>query len=310
MIYIIPRNWTSGAYFKEFREYFLTEGSIEQIHLFVSRDKVFKTEEVLQETMIIRVRRSKHKPENVLITSSYSCNDFADITELNVPYDAVVSGEDLYVYLPTSDEEIEVIKKINTYHTTLPDEGLKMKTGIVVDFRQWEELRKEPGDHILPLFYSQHIRDGRVNHRPSGKEYDWIIDEKPGLIQKNKNYVFIKRFTAKEEKRRLQCGVYSPADFKEYKFIGTQNKINFVDRVDGSEMDAQTTYGVYALLNSTLFDMYYRILNGSTQVNSTEINNIPVPPANVIRKIGERLLVTSDLSTDNCDRIITEVAYA
>ena len=310
MVYIIPRSWTSGAYFKAFREYLLTEGKIEQIHLFVSRDKVFNAEEVLQETMIIKVRRSNRKPEDVLITSSNSCNDFADITRLMVPYDAVVSGEDLYVYLPTSDEEIEVIKKINTYHTTLPDEGLKMKTGIVVDFRQWDELRKEPGDHILPLFYSQHIRDGRVNHQPSGKEYDWIIDEKPGLIQKNKNYVFIKRFTAKEERRRLQCGVYSPADFKEYKFIGTQNKINFVDRVDGSEMDAQTTYGVYALLNSTLFDMYYRILNGSTQVNSTEINNIPVPPANMIKKIGERVLVTADLSTDNCDRIITEVAYA
>lgn len=310
MVYIIPRSWTSGAYFKAFREYLLTEGKIEQIHLFVSRDKVFNAEEVLQETMIIKVRRSNRKPEDVLITSSNSCNDFADITKLMVPYDAVVSGEDLYVYLPTSDEEIEVIKKINTYHTTLPDEGLKMKTGIVVDFRQWDELRKEPGDHILPLFYSQHIRDGRVNHQPSGKEYDWIIDEKPGLIQKNKNYVFIKRFTAKEERRRLQCGVYSPGDFKEYKFIGTQNKINFVDRVDGSEMDAQTTYGVYALLNSTLFDMYYRILNGSTQVNSTEINNIPVPPANMIKKIGERVLVTADLSTDNCDRIITEVAYA
>ena len=310
MVYIIPRSWTSGAYFKTFREYLLTEGKIEQIHLFVSRDKVFNAEEVLQETMIIKVRRSNRKPEDVLITSSNSCNDFADITRLMVPYNAVVSGEDLYVYLPTSDEEIEVIKKINTYHTTLPDEGLKMKTGIVVDFRQWDELRKEPGDHILPLFYSQHIRDGRVNHQPSGKEYDWIIDEKPGLIQKNKNYVFIKRFTAKEERRRLQCGVYSPADFKEYKFIGTQNKINFVDRVDGSEMDAQTTYGVYALLNSTLFDMYYRILNGSTQVNSTEINNIPVPPANMIKKIGERVLVTADLSTDNCDRIITEVAYA
>ena len=310
MVYIIPRSWTSGAYFKAFREYLLTEGKIDQIHLFVSRDKVFNVEEVLQETMIIKVRRTHSKPKEVMITSSNSCNDFAEITKLRVPYDAVVSGEDLYVYLPTSEEEIEVIKKINTYHTTFPEEGVRMKTGIVVDFRQWGELRKEPGDHILPLFYSQHIKDGRVNHQPSGKEFDWIIDEKPGLIQKNKNYVFIKRFTAKEERRRLQCGVYSPSDFKEYKYIGTQNKINFVDKVDGTEMDAQTTYGVYALLNSTLFDMYYRILNGSTQVNSTEINNIPVPPASMIKKIGEQILLSEDLSTDNCDRIISEVAYA
>lgn len=310
MVYIIPRSWTSGAYFKAFREYFLNVGKIESIHLFVSRDKVFNSEQVLQETMIIKVRKSAEKPENVLITSTNSSSDFENITKLSVPYDAVVSGEELYVYLPTNEADINVIRKINMYHSTMPDEGLKMKTGIVVDFRQWEELRKEPGENILPLFYSQHIRDGRVNHQPSGKEFDWIIDEKPGLIQKNKNYVFIKRFTAKEERRRLQCGVYSPSDFKEYEYIGTQNKINFVDKVDGGEMDTQTTYGIYALLNSTLFDMYYRILNGSTQVNSTEINNIPVPPVDLIKQIGEQVLLSKDLSTDNCDRIISEVAYA
>lgn len=310
MVYIIPRSWTSGAYFKTFREYFLNVGKIFNIHLFVSRDKVFNAEQVLQETMIIKMRKTAMKPNTVTITSTNSSSDFNVISSLDVPYDAVVSGDDLYVYLPTNEDEIEVINKINAYHTTMPDEGLKMKTGIVVDFRQWEELRKEPGENTLPLFYSQHIRDGRVNHQPSGKEYDWIVDKKPGLIQKNKNYVFIKRFTAKEERRRLQCGVYSPADFQEYEYIGTENKINFVDKTDGGEMDAQTTYGIYALLNSTLFDMYYRILNGSTQVNSTEINNIPVPPVEMIKEIGEQVLQTKDLSTDNCDRIISEVAYA
>ena len=309
MVYIIPRSWTSGAYFKAFRKYLLSEGKITDIHLFVSRDKVFDSEQVLQETMIVRIKKTAIKPDTVMITTSNSSADFDDISYLEVPYDAVVSGEDMYVYLPTNEDEIEVINKINTYQNTMPDEGLKMKTGVVVDFRQWNELRKEPGENTLPLFYSQHIRDGRVNHQPSGKEYDWIIDKKPGLIQKNKNYVFIKRFTAKEERRRLQCGVYSPADFQEYEYIGTQNKINFVDKTDGGEMDAQTTYGIYALLNSTLFDMYYRILNGSTQVNSTEINNIPVPPAEMIKEIGEQVLQTKDLSTDNCDRIISEVAY-
>ena len=34
MVYIIPRSWTSGAYFKRFRQYFLTEGKLEHIHLF------------------------------------------------------------------------------------------------------------------------------------------------------------------------------------------------------------------------------------------------------------------------------------
>ena len=55
MVYIIPRSWTSGAYFKKFREYLFSSGVLVQIHLFVSRDKVFDRESVLQETMIMKV---------------------------------------------------------------------------------------------------------------------------------------------------------------------------------------------------------------------------------------------------------------
>ena len=57
LVYIIPRSWTSGAYFRKFRQKFLSQGALEHIHLFVSRDKVFDQEAVLQETTIIKVRK-------------------------------------------------------------------------------------------------------------------------------------------------------------------------------------------------------------------------------------------------------------
>ena len=47
MIFIIPRSWTSGTYFKKFREVFLDNVKLTNIHLFVSRDKVFNKENVL-----------------------------------------------------------------------------------------------------------------------------------------------------------------------------------------------------------------------------------------------------------------------
>ena len=59
MVYIIPRSWTSGMYFKRFRQYLFSHGVIEQIHLFTSRDKVFDTEQVLQETMIVKIRKQR-----------------------------------------------------------------------------------------------------------------------------------------------------------------------------------------------------------------------------------------------------------
>lgn len=307
MVYIIPRSWTSGLYFKAFRKYLLQNGKIQQIHLFVSRDKVFSEEQVLQETIIIKIKKTEQAPDTVRITSSQSNRDFNEITTLTVPYDSVVTGEDLYVFLPTSEEEIAAVHKINKFTSTMPDIGLRMKTGIVVDFRQKEELREAPGENIVPLFYSQHIRDGRVNHLQSGKNLDWIVDSKRGLIQKNTNYVFCKRFTAKEERRRLQCGIYLAKDFSQYDSIGTQNKINFVNSVAGDQLSEELVYGIYTLLNSTLFDTYYRVLNGSTQVNSTEINSIPVPPLSVISDIGRQLMQKEDLSTETCDELVNRI---
>ena len=103
---------------------------------------------------------------------------------------------------------------------------------------------------------------------------------------------------SKEEKRRLQCGIYLKADHSEYKYISTQNKINYI-KCDTPEM----AYGLFVLLNSTLYDAYYRILNGSTQVNSTEINLMPVPSKDAIREMG-RELIGMELTEQNCDKIV------
>lgn len=40
--------------------------------------------------------------------------------------------------------------------------------------------------------------------------------------------------------------------------------IIYVDQVNDEEINIDTIYGVHTLLNLTLFDMYYRIMNGST----------------------------------------------
>ena len=152
MVYIIPRSWTSGAYFKRFREYFLTVGKLEHIHLFVSRSKVFDKESVLQETIIIKVRKTDKMPETVTITSSKSNSDFGEITSLTVPYDLVVAGEDYYVYLVTDENEVEVLRKLHKFDKTLPAIGVKMKTGLTVDFRNREILRDKEEEGAIPLF--------------------------------------------------------------------------------------------------------------------------------------------------------------
>lgn len=78
LVYIVPRSWTSGAYFKRFRQYLFKHCVITDMHLFESRDKVFDGESVLQETIIIKVKKTKRIPDYVSITSS-STSSFEDI---------------------------------------------------------------------------------------------------------------------------------------------------------------------------------------------------------------------------------------
>ena len=111
MVYIIPRSWTSGLYFLHFRKYLLTHGKLMHIHLFVSRDKVFKDEEVLQETIIVKVKKTSEPPMSALVTSSKNNNDFNHITSFNVPYSSIVTGKDFYVFCRLTAKKWKSFKK-------------------------------------------------------------------------------------------------------------------------------------------------------------------------------------------------------
>lgn len=301
MVYITPRSWTSGAYFKKFRQEFLSKCVIEHIHLFASRDKVFESEDVLQETMIFKVKKTTQKPHKITITTTNSNRDFSEKTEFTSSYDTIVSGQESYVFLVTNEEEALILKQLHQWKDTLPSIGLKMKTGLTVDFRNKDALRSAADTSTVPLFYSHHIQEGKVVF-PIGKENEYIATSQAGLLQENKNYLFIKRFTAKEEHRRLQCGVYLARKHPEYAEISTQNKINFIDGL--RSLSECIVYGLYVIFNSILYDRYYRILNGSTQVNSTEINTLPVPPLAIIEEMGKKLICTHDMSESACDQIL------
>jgi adenine-specific DNA-methyltransferase len=47
--------------------------------------------------------------------------------------------------------------------------------------------------------------------------------------------------------------------------------------------------GLSAYLNSTAVDQYFRQFNGHTQVNATDLRNLPYPSATELRRMGVNL---------------------
>ena len=301
MVYLLPHSWTSGAYFQRFRKTFLQQGALEHLHLFESRSRVFAHENVLQETMILKASKTSRPPPFLTVTSTRAGQDFAERSFFRVPYHVAVSGQQCYVRPVRNQREADALRRVQSLTNTLPDLGLKMKTGLTVEFRCRQRLRDRPDSDAAPLFYPAHIRNRQVRF-PIGQKGEFLSADGDSLLQRNENYLFLKRFTSKEEPRRLQCGVYLARRCPSYARISTQNKLNFIG--GAQPLSECAVYGLYVLFNSTLYDCCYRILDGSTQVNASEINALPVPTMECIQAMGRLLMETMDMSVKNSDRIL------
>jgi adenine-specific DNA-methyltransferase len=116
-----------------------------------------------------------------------------------------------------------------------------------------------------------------------------------------KNYVLLKRFTSKEQRRRLDSAVLKQSEFR-HESVGIENHVNYIHKPKGG-LSVNEAFGIAALLNTGLIDNYFRSLNGHTQVNATEIRNLPLPDLSVIKKIGE-IVSKAKTPPANLDEII------
>ena len=152
---------------------------------------------------------------------------------------------------------------------------------------------------VAPLLWMQHVRSGCIEWPLAGgfRKPERIRRDAPQkLLVPNGTYILLRRFSAREEKRRLTAAVL-PGDLLPGDRIGLENHLNSIHR-DGKGMDDDEAYGLAGLLNSTLFDRYFRISNGNTQVSASEMRALPLPSIELIRRIGVTLRTTPDVSVD------------
>ena len=304
LIFIIPRSFCSGPYFERFRAFLYDHVRLDTFHLFHSRDKAFKKDAVLQENIIFKgTRLNQATQQNYAITvaSSTGAHDLAKSEQLHCRLDEVVDlgSREKVLFLPTTEAERTLIANFKTWRHRLHDFGIEVSTGPVVAFRTTVHLREEAGPDHMPLLWIDHVRRGQINWPNSRGRQQYVglsAGRKLGLLP-TRNYVLLRRFSAKDDKHRLIAAPYFAADWQQYEAVGLENKLNYLYSKKGELTDVQTA-GLSALLNSNLYDAFFRIFNGNTQVSATEARALPMPPLATLEEIGQQVLGLSQEATD------------
>ena len=303
VVAIIPRSFCNGSYYRPFRNLILRTCSIRQLHLFKSRNKAFQDDEILQENVIIHL--VKGEPQGSVIVSTSHDAKFLDYQQTAFDAAVIVKPNDIeqFIHIPTATGQTNVPKLCAH---TLCDIGLEVCTGPVVDFRLKEYWRDEPTKDTCPLIYPHHFSDGTLCWPKSHKKPNALqlsSDVSKWLMPRG-HYVLVKRFSAKEERRRL-VAYHLPYETLDAAHIGFENHWN-VFNVGKRGLDEDIAKGLTIFLNSTILDEHLRVFSGHTQVNATDLRNMPYPSREQLRKLGQR---AKDQPNDQAsiDRLLEEL---
>jgi adenine-specific DNA-methyltransferase len=305
LVAVTPRSFCNGLYFRGFRHWFFEKMALDRIHLFESRTEAFR--DVLQESLITASHRLGKPSRTVSVSASFGLN--LHLTKVSILQTSSVIDDSCghaNIRIPASLEDQAISDAVESWPYRFPERGLRISTGPVVMFRATEFLLQEPnGKDTAPLL-------SVFNVKPFQTEWPLITSKHPAalkvcpesqrLLQPAQNYVLLRRFSAKEEPRRLTASFLIAKEFS-HSFVALENHLNYVYHAE-RELTLDETYGLTALFNSALLDRYFRTISGNTQVNATEIRSMKFPDLTLVAGIGRRVRELASLDRDAIELIV------
>lgn len=308
LVAITPRSFCNGLYFRDFRRWFFSRMALRHVHLFECRRSTF--DNVLQESIITHTQRLGIAVPSAKITSSVGRNIPNNPRALTLPTGKILddTAGDMVLRIPSSDEEVAISDAVESWPDRFVELGLRISTGPVVLFRAKEFLLpKADGNETAPLIEPHNVKPFQtvwpVEKR--GKPIAFrVCPQSLKHLVPTRNYVLLRRFSAKEERRRLTASCFLQAG-ETRSYLALENHLNYVYHAD-RELTVEEVYGLTALFNSALLDRYFRIISGNTQVNATEIRSINFPQLEKVAAIGEQVKALNDFQPAKVERIVLE----
>jgi adenine-specific DNA-methyltransferase len=311
LVGITPRSFCNGPYFRGFRDDFLDNLEVRRLHVFESRDAAFRDDSVLQENIIFHAVKGRNQPRQIVISSS--SGETGDVVAQKlISFAEVVHPQDAerFIHIPSASAHAAAKKTMDGLGSSLAALGVGVSTGRVVDFRLKSALLQEPEKGTVPLLYPCHFNGGAVHWpKPESRKPNAILDNdetRPWLVPSGV-YLLTKRFTSKEERRRLVACVFDPKSVPA-EWLGFENHLNYFHS-HGQGLDRSLALGLFAFLNSTVVDQYFRRFSGHTQVNATDLRTLPYPDRKTLQAMGSEIK-SLDLSQDEIDDLVEKHLHA
>jgi hypothetical protein len=166
-----------------------------------------------------------------------------------------------------------------------------------------EHLREMPEVGTVPLLYPAHF---------SGQSVEWPKSgiKKPNAIKRNAEtekwfypngfYCVVRRFSSKEERRRIVASVVQPNAFADTDVLGLENHLN-VYHENKHGLPEALARGLAIYLSTTGVDENFRRSSGHTQVNATDLKMMKYPSRKALVGLGEWAMLCGDLTQAKID---------
>jgi len=308
MVAIVPRSYLNGLYFKGFRQFLFKNTSLNKVHVFRSRNQVFKELAVLQENIICHYSKER-QGEQVRVSVSNGHADFEHTDTNDYPTHIIIdeTNDAGFIRVPDSKEDAELLEFVEGMDSSFTDNGYVITTGPVVSHRATKHITdKDDLDNTVPLLKMHNVKLFKTEWTGTNKKDSRLrlYDGHNKITTKNQRFIVLKRFTSKEEARRLVAGIHSPT-FITGEVVAFENHLNLVSH-HSDELSELEANGLALLFNSTLVDRYFRCISGNTQVNATEVRLLKLPSRADIRKLGESYHEGETISQQQVDEIVNK----
>ena len=290
VVAIVPRSFCNGTYFARFRRYLLSAASVRHVHLFARRDEAFGADAVLQENVVLALRRGNERRDFVSLSFSDGTEDPTWSRKTRITDVVRRDDADLFIHLPEGDWSVELSRAMDSLPSDLKGLGVEVSTGPVVGFRM-RRWFAEPDDRhaAAPLLHPANLRGLSVRWPVNGRKAQAMLrtPETERALIPNGWYVATRRFTSKEEPRRVVASVIDPSPLPGDR-IALENHLNYFHAA-GQPLDRDFAIGLATYLNTTFVDRCFRQFSGHTQVNATDLRKLRYPEPASLKALGASL---------------------